>query len=60
MTLRELIQKLTDMPSELLDKPIAIELLDYHGVAVAASTSQFTTYEIFESADESVVIQGIG
>lgn len=59
MTVRELILKLIDMPSELLDKPIAIELLDYHG-EFAASSSQFTTYEIFESADESVVIQGIG
>lgn len=59
MTLRELIQRLENMPSELLDKPIEIELLDYYGEG-AASTSQCTTYEIFESNNKTVVIQGIG
>ena len=57
MTVKELIERLKQFPE---DSEIAIELLGGHGEYVAATSSQFTEYDVFESADDSIVIQGIG
>lgn len=57
MTVKELIERLKQFPE---DREIAIELLGSNGEFVAAASSQFTEYDVFESADDSIVIQGIG
>ena len=54
MTVKELIAKLEEMPQ---DAKVELEIIDW--LERSTSTNADTTYEIYESITDTVIIQGI-
>lgn len=54
MTVKDLIAKLEEMPQ---DAKIELEIIDW--LERSTSTNADTTYEIYESTTDTVIIQGI-